>query len=73
MQHFPELPAEATAWLVLLQQIVNNDNNYNKSHGTADCRVSHAVTDLLAADSVAASHNLTIVQCSASIKIENLG
>ena len=47
MQHFQELPAEATAWLVLLQQIMNNDNNDNKSRSWL-----HAVTGLQDAETV---------------------
>ena len=47
MQHFLELPAEATAWLVLLQQIMNNDNNDNKSQSRL-----HAVTGLQDAETV---------------------
>ena len=57
MQHFLELPAEATAWLVLLQQIMNNDNNDNKSQS----RLHHAVTGLQDAETVESFSENTIL------------
>ena len=57
MQHFLELPAEATAWLVLLQQIMNNDNNDNKSQSRL-----HAVTGLQDAETVESLSENTILE-----------
>ena len=57
MQHFLELPAEATAWLVLLQQIMNNDNNDNKSQSRL-----HAVTGLQDAETVGFLSENTVLE-----------
>ena len=57
MQHFQELPAEATAWLVLLQQIMNNDNNDNKSQSRL-----HAVTGRQEAETVEFLSENTILE-----------